>query len=99
MQRRKKDPANLVDAFLVSVPAASVEQAIRDMNKQLNTNYQRHDLYKWRRGDRDIPQKVQNYMMPWAIIYVSENMFGMKLDALGLQVVTKLLSPPQRREH
>ena len=94
---------NLIESWLAVelIPGMTIAQAIRDMNCELYTRYTPHDLGKWRRGDRPIPQPVQNYMMQVAICHAlgpALDRFVLYLDDEDLDlIVAKLRPPPLRR--
>lgn len=95
-RKEGEEATNLVASFLAGINAPTAAQAVREMNKQLGSRYEPQDLYKWRRGGRDIPQQVQNYMLPWAIIYAIGEVIGQRIDKDSLERLTSMLSPPKR---
>ena len=87
---------NLIDSFLLGVDSPTAAQAVRNMNRELGSRYEPQDIYKWRRGSRDIPQPVQNYMLRWALPHVINEVIGQKIDSDALERITAMLTPPKR---
>lgn len=96
MKLKGKETTNLVDSFLVGTDSPTAAQAVRDMNRELGSRYEPQDLYKWRRGSRDIPQPVQNYMLRWALPHAINKVIGQRIDNDSLEKITVMLTPPKR---
>lgn len=94
---------NLIETWLEveCVCGLPVAQAIRDLNNVLNTHYTPQDFYKWRRGDRSVPQKVQDYMRRVAVSHALYKALGINTLLFSdeqLDRLIDLLSPPKRRQ-
>lgn len=92
--------SNLLESWLavVLIPGMSTAQAIRDLNGELGTRYTPQDFGKWRRGDRPIPQPVQDYMLRCAIGYAIGQEIGSAVLALSddaLDRIADRIVPPK----
>lgn len=91
---------NLIESYLavVLVPGMTVVQAVRDLNDELGANYDPQVFYKWRRGDRAIPQPVQDYMLCTAVCHAlhAEGIDTLALSDDALDRIAARLTPPLR---
>lgn len=92
---------NLIESWLsvVLIPGMTTAQAIRDLNDELGTRYTPQDFGKWRRGDRPVPQPVQDYMLRCAIAYAlhSEGVDALILSDEALDRIASRITPPKQK--
>jgi hypothetical protein len=93
---------NLIESWLsvVLIPGMTVAQAVRDLNDELGALYTPQDFYKWRRGDRPIPQPVQDYMLRSAVGHAVHKTLGINTLSYTdkqLDQLAESLTPPKRK--
>lgn len=97
----KSERLNLVESWLstVLIPGMSIGQAVRDLNDALGTQHSHQRLNEWRRGDRPIPQPIQDYMLRCCIEWVlhTEGVVAGSLDDDVLGRIAERLTPPTIR--
>jgi len=96
---------NLIESWLAVelIPGMSTAQAIRDLNGELGMRYTPQDFGKWRRGERPVPQPVQDYMLRCAIAYAlhADGIDTLLLSDDALDRIAARLTPPSAasRQH
>lgn len=98
-----KAPLNLIETWLaveLVIPGMSIAQAVRDLNEELGANHSPQRLNEWRRGDRAIPQPVQDYMLRVGISHAIGAEIGkavLLIDDDALDRIAARLTPPERK--
>lgn len=97
----KKTPLNLVETWLSAelIPGMTIAQAGRDINEHLGSNHSPQRINEWRRGDRPIPQPVQDYMLSVSIAHAVRTALNINTLACTdeqLDALASMLTPPRR---
>lgn len=72
-------------------------QLVADINADLGTAYATNDLGKWRRGDRPIPQPVQDWLLRVCLVHAIEACGGRApTDDDSLDRLAAMLCPPRK---
>lgn len=99
----QKTPLNLVETFLaveLCIPGMTLAQTVRDLNEELGASHTPQRFNEWRRGDRAIPQPVQDYMLRGAISRAVREALHINTLACTdaqLDTLAAMLTPPRRR--
>ena len=91
---------NLIESFLsvVLIPGKTTAQVCRELSEEMGHKYTPHELCKWRRGARPIPQPVADYMLQCSVGHAlhSEGVNVLKLQDEALDRIAARLTPPNR---
>lgn len=92
--------SNLVTTFIAAETSNGepITLALNALNECLGSNYNLSRLGDWRRGDRSIPQPVQNYMLKMCIHHVLTQQIGamvMLISDEQLDAIADALTPPK----
>ena len=91
---------NLIESFLsvVLIPNKTMVQVCLELSQEVGHKYTSHELCKWRRGARPIPQPVADYMLQCSVGHAlhSEGVNVLKLQDEALDRIAARLTPPNR---
>lgn len=92
---------NLIETWVTSAkthtPGYGVRDALADLNTALDKNYDMNVIGKWRRGDKPMPQPVQDYMLRDVIYDVLHDAGLVTVpDDTLLDSIAAMLTPPKR---
>lgn len=90
---------NLIESWQ-ALQVGTVSQAVRDMNEALGARYSPQEFYKWRRGDKSIPQPVVDFLIRETIAFAVLQSLGIEGRIYAneqLDALVEMLSVPARR--
>ena len=96
-----KKSTNLIETWVNSaknhVPGYKVRDALAEVNAALGKKYDMNVIGKWRRGDKPMPQPVQDYMLRDVIYDVlrAEGLVALTDDS-QLDRIAAMITPPNR---
>lgn len=99
---RRNLPAalNLVQSWLTVATCGGrpITHALAELNEELGSGHSLRRLGEWRRGDRPIPQAVQDYMLRCSVLHAMRSEGAIPPDTDdALDRIAERLCPPALR--